>query len=56
VEPVVEWCSAHRLDPARWVGAKAVSLKVYVAAIAAHHDTVEDKSLGKHELIVRFGR
>jgi hypothetical protein len=30
------------------------TLKVYVAAIAAHHDTVDGKSLGKHDLIVRF--
>ncbi len=30
------------------------TLKVYVAAIAAHHDAVEGRSLGKHDLIVRF--
>ena len=30
------------------------TLKVYVAAIAAHHDAVEGKSLGKHDLIIRF--
>ncbi|XP_067293584.1 3'-5' exoribonuclease HELZ2-like [Pseudorasbora parva] len=31
-------------------------LKVYVAAIAAHHKLVEGKSLGKHDLIIRFLR
>ncbi len=30
------------------------TLKVYVAAIAAHHDAVDGRSLGKHYLIVRF--
>ncbi|XP_056619862.1 uncharacterized protein LOC130434030 [Triplophysa dalaica] len=30
------------------------TLKVYVAAIAAHHDLVEGKSLGRHDLIIRF--
>ncbi len=30
------------------------TLKVYVAAIAAHHDAVDGRSLGKHDLIVRF--
>ncbi len=30
------------------------TLKVYVAAIAAHHDAVGGRSLGKHDLIVRF--
>jgi len=32
------------------------TLKVYVAAIAAHHDPIEGKSVGKHYLIVRFLR
>ncbi len=36
----------HRLSP--------FTLKVYVAAIAAHHDAVDGRSLGKHDLIVRF--
>ncbi len=36
----------HRLSPS--------TLKVYVAAIAAHHDAVDGRSLGKHKLIVRF--
>ncbi len=30
------------------------TLKVYVAAISTHHDTVEGKSVGKHNLVVRF--
>ncbi len=30
------------------------TLKVYVAAIAAHHDAVDGRSLGKHGLIARF--
>ncbi len=38
----------HRLSPS--------TLKVYVAAIAAHHDAVDGKSLGKHDLVVRFLR
>ncbi len=31
-------------------------LKVYVAAIAANHDPVEGKSVGKHDWVVRFLR
>ncbi len=38
----------HRLSPS--------TLKVYVAAITAHHDAVDGRSLGKHDLIVRFLR
>ncbi len=38
---------ARRLSPS--------TLKVYVA-IAAHHDAVDCRSLGKHDLIVRFLR
>ncbi len=30
------------------------TLKLYVAAIAAHQDAVDGQSLGKHDLIVRF--
>ncbi len=30
------------------------TLKVYVAAIAAHHNAVDGRPLGKHDLIVRF--
>ncbi len=32
------------------------TLNVYVAAIAAHHDAVDGRSMGKHDLIVRFLR
>ncbi len=32
------------------------TLKVYVAAIAAHHDAVDGKSVGKHDLVIRFLR
>ncbi len=66
----VEWCSSHREDP--WKSPIRVvlsflqqglvrrlspsTLKVYVAAIAANHDPVNGKSLGKHDLIIRFLR
>ncbi len=36
----------HRLSPS--------TLKVYVAAIVAHYDAVDGRSLEKHDLIVRF--
>ncbi len=32
------------------------TLKVYVAAISAHHDPIEGRSVGKHDLVVRFLR
>ncbi len=32
------------------------TLKVYVAAISTHHDPVEGKLVGKHNLVVRFLR
>ncbi len=32
------------------------TLKVYVAAIAAHHDAVDGKFVGKHDLVIRFLR
>ena len=66
----VDWCSSHEENP-RSCSIRAVlsflqeglerrlspsTLKVYVAAIAAHHDAVDGKSLGKHDLIVRFLR
>ncbi len=66
----VEWCSSHREDPRR-CPIRAVfsflqeglerrlspsTLKVYVAAIATHHDPVDSESLGKHNLIIRFLR
>ncbi len=62
------WCSSQREDPRRSTIGVVLSflqerlerrlspstLKVYVAAIAAHHDAVDGRSLGKHDLIVRF--
>ncbi len=59
------WCSSRREDPRRCTIGVVLSffrrlspstLKVYVAAIAAHHDAVDGQSLGKHDLIVRFLR
>ncbi len=32
------------------------TLKVYVAAIATQHDAVDSKSVGKHDLVIRFLR
>ncbi len=66
----VDWCSPRREDPHRCPIAVVLSflqdglerrlspstLKVYVAAIAAHHDEVDGKSLGKHDLVIRFLR
>ncbi len=66
----VNWCSPRREDPRRCPIAVVLSflqdglerrlspstLKVYVAAIAAHHDAVFGKSLGKHDLVIRFLR
>ncbi len=66
----VEWCSSHREDPRRCLIRVVLSflqqglerrlspstLKVYVAAIAANHDPVEGKSVGKHDWVVRFLR
>ncbi len=66
----VEWCSSHQEDPRR-CSIRAVlsflqqglerrlspsTLKVYVAAISGYHDPVEGKSVGKHNLVVRFLR
>ncbi|XP_051512683.1 uncharacterized protein LOC127417036 [Myxocyprinus asiaticus] len=65
-----KWCSSRHEDPQRCAVGSVLSflqerlegrlspstLKVYVAAIAAHHDAVEGKSLGKHDLIIRFLR
>ncbi len=62
------WCSSRREDPRRCTIGVVLSflqerlecrlspstLKVYAAAIAAHHDAVYGQSLGKHDLIVRF--
>ncbi len=66
----VDWCSPCREDPRRCPIAVVLSflqdglewrlspstLKVYVAAIAAHHDAVDGTSLGKHDLVIRFLR
>ncbi|KAL0189928.1 hypothetical protein M9458_017027, partial [Cirrhinus mrigala] len=65
-----DWCSSRREDPQRCsigvvlaflqVGLEQrlspSTLKVYVAAIAVHHDAVDGRSLGKHHLITRFLR
>ncbi len=62
------WCSSRREDPRRCTIGVVLSflqerlerrlspstLKVYVADIAAHHNAVDGRSLGKHDLIVRF--
>ncbi len=62
------WCSSRREDPRRCTIGVVLSflqerlerrlspstLKVYVAAIAAHHDAMDGRSLGKHDLIMRF--
>ncbi len=66
----IDWCSPHWEDPRRCPIAVVLSflrdglewrlspstLKVYVAAIAAHHDAVDGKSVGKHDLVIRFLR
>ncbi len=66
----IEWCSSHREDPRRCPIRVVLSFlqqglerrlspsshKVYVAAIAANHDPVEGKSVGKHDWVVRFLR
>ena len=66
----VTWCSSRREDPWKCPIGSVLSflqeglerrlspstLKVYVAAISAHHDPVEGKSLGRHDLIIRFLR
>ncbi len=62
------WCSSRQEDPQRCTNGVVLSflqemlecrlspstLKVYVATIATHHDAVDGRSLGKHDLIVRF--
>ncbi len=64
------WCSSRWEDPRRCTIGVVLSflqerlerrlspstLKVYVAAITAHHDAVDSRSMGKHDLIVRFLR
>ncbi|KAL0187989.1 hypothetical protein M9458_015088, partial [Cirrhinus mrigala] len=66
----VNWCPSHGKDP-RSCGIKSVlsflqegldrhlsasTLKVHVAAISANHDLVGGRSVGKHDLIIRFLR
>ncbi len=65
---LANWCSSRREDPQRCTIGVVLSflqerlerklspstLKVYVAAIAAHHDAEDGRSLGKHDPIVRF--
>ncbi|KAI2665751.1 hypothetical protein H4Q32_022840 [Labeo rohita] len=66
----VNWCSSHGKDP-RSCGIESVlsflqegldrhlsalTLKVHVAAISANHDLVGGRSVGKHDLIIRFLR
>ncbi|XP_051511818.1 uncharacterized protein LOC127416468 [Myxocyprinus asiaticus] len=65
-----KWCSSQREDPQRCAVGSVLSflqerlegrlspstLKVYVAAISAHHDAVDGKYLGKHDFIIRFLR
>ncbi len=62
------WCSSCREDPRRCTIGVMIyflkerlerrlspsTLKVSVVTIAAHHDAVDGRSLGKHDLIVRF--
>ncbi len=62
------WCSSRREDPRRCTIGVVLyflqerlehrlspsTLKVYVAAIAAHHNAVDGRSLGKHDRIMRF--
>ncbi|XP_050967151.1 uncharacterized protein LOC127166107 [Labeo rohita] len=66
----VNWCSARLRDP-RSCGIESVlsflqegldrhlsasTLKVHVAAISANHDLVGGRSVGKHDLVIRFLR
>ncbi len=66
----VEWCSSRREDPRRCSIGVVLSflqqglerrlspstLKVHAAAISACHDHIDGKSVGKHDLVVRFLR
>ncbi|KAG1925191.1 zinc finger BED domain-containing protein [Pimephales promelas] len=66
----VNWCSSRGEDPRRCSIGVVLSflqeglerrlspstLKVYVAAIAASHDAVKGKSVGKHDLVIRYLR
>ncbi len=66
----VDWCSSRQEDPRRCPIRVVLfflqdglerrlspsTLKVYVAAIAEQHDAVDSKSVGKHDLVIRFLR
>ncbi len=66
----VKWCSSRREDPRRCSIGVVLSflqqglerrlspstLKVHAAAISAYHDHIDGKSIGKHDLVVRFLR
>ena len=66
----VEWCSSRREDPRRCSIGVVLSflqqglerrlspstLKVHTAAISAYHDHIDGKSVGQHDLVVRFLR
>ncbi len=66
----VEWCSSHREDPGSarsesycpfcssgWSeGCLPPSLNAYGAMIAANHDPVDGKLVGKHDWVIRFLR
>ncbi len=65
---LIGWCSSHREDPGRCSIRSVLSflqqglerrlststLKVYVAAISTHHDLIEGRSVGKHDLVIRY--
>ncbi len=64
----VKWCSSRRQDPRRCSIGVVLSflqqglkrrlspstLKVHAAAISAYNDHIDGKSIGKHDLVVRF--
>ncbi len=49
-----DWSSAFFLQERLERRLSPSTLKVYLAAIVAHHDAVDGQSLEKHDLIVRF--
>ncbi len=50
-----DWCRAFLLAAGK-VPVSPSTLKVHAAAIAAYHDRINGKSVGKHDLVVRFLR
>ncbi len=64
----VEWCSSHQEDPRRCpirivlfflqdeLERRLSPSTLKVATIAAHRDSVDGKSVGKHDLVIRFLR